>query len=136
MSIVDDVLSVTDEILGLRDELGAIKHHVYLVTRVWPSEKGLGVYAETIEQILPTPYIRDYSQDLRIKEGGNIRLGDIILKMISKETYTMESMIDCSVPDKRTEKYYKINGRLYEVISVTEDYVCWNVHIRKTIKKA
>jgi hypothetical protein len=137
MSIVEDVLSITDDILGLRDELGAIKHKVYIVTRTWPEVKGVGAYVEEVAQILPTPFLQDYSQDLRVREGGNIRQGDIVLKHISKQSYPSEDKIDCSVPDsKKMEKYYKINNRLYEVVNVKEDYVYWNVQVRKTIKKA
>jgi hypothetical protein len=136
MSIVDDVLSITDDILGLRDDLGAIKHHVYIVTRTWPATKGVGSYVETVEQVLPTPFLQDYSQDLRVREGGNIRQGDIMIKHISKQSYPLEVAVDCSVDDsKKVEKYYKINNRLYEVINVKEEYVYWNVQVRKTLKK-
>lgn len=136
MSIVDDVLSITNDILGLRDELGAIKHHVYIFTRTWPETKGIGIPVDTEVQVLPTPFLQDYSQDLRVREGGNIRQGDIILKHISKQAYPTEDLIDCSVSNPKTmEKYYKINNRLYEVINVKQDYVYWNVQVRKTIKK-
>lgn len=135
-NIVNEILSCTDEILGLRDDLGAIKHLVYVLTRVWSgAELGSGAAVDQLEQILPTPYLIDYSHSLKIREGGKIKEGDIVLKMISKQTYTEERMIDCSVTDKKTEKYYYINGRLYNVISVTYDYVYWNVHIRKTAKQ-
>lgn len=135
-NIVNEILSCTDEILGLRDDLGAIKHLVYILTRVWSgTELGKGTALDSIAQILPTPYVVDYSHSLKIREGGKIKEGDIVLKMLSKQTYTEESMIDCSVTDKKTEKYYYINGRLYNVISVTSDYVYWNVHIRKSAKQ-
>ena len=135
-NIVSDILSCTDEILGLRDDLGAIKHLVYILTRTWSgTELGNGTATDSIEQILPTPYLVDYSHSLKIREGGKIKEGDIVLKMLSKQTYTDENMIDCSVDNKTTEKYYYINGRLYTVISVTSDYVYWNVHIRKAAKQ-
>lgn len=134
-SIVDDVLGCTDEILGLRDELGAIKHKIFILTRTWTgNELGDGTSSDDKVQILPTPYLVDYSQSLRIREGGKVKEGDIILKHLSKETYTEESQIDCSVENRTTEKYYLINGYLYNVISVTSDYVYWNVHVRKTAK--
>lgn len=135
-SIVDDILECTDDILGIRDELGATKHLVYILTRVWDgSERGDGNASDTTIQIKPSPQIVDYSHSLRLREGGKIREGDIVLKHLSKQTYTEESMIDCSVDDKLTEKYYYINGRLYNVIDITSDYVYWNVHVRKASKQ-
>jgi len=135
-SIVNDILSITDEILGLRDDLGAIKHHVFIITRTWSGvEIGDGTPNDSNVQILPTPYLVDYSHSLRIREGGKIKEGDIILKMVSKQSYPDENTINCKVNDKKTEKYYYINGFLYEVISITSDYVYWNVQIRKTSKQ-
>lgn len=135
MSIVDDVLSITDDILSIRDQIGAVKEPVYLLTRTWTEKKGVGQYSDMTETIYPTPYVVDYSHKLSVKEGGAIRQGDIILKHISKQRYSKESMIDCSVDSENKEKFYLIKNRLYEVISVTQDYVYWNVQIRKTIKR-
>lgn len=134
MGIVDDVLSISNDILGLRDELGAIKHHIFILERKWTEERGKGKFTDTKTQILPTPYLVDYSHDLRLKESGLIKQGDLILKMISKKTYKKDQ-IDCSVLDNKTEKYYLIENNLYEVVGITEDYVTYNVQIRKTIKK-
>lgn len=135
--IVTDILSITDDILGLRDDLGAKKQNVYILTRTWDgSELGDGTPSDVAVQILPTPHIVDYAHSLRLKEGGNIREGDIILKHLSKQTYTDESMIDCSVSDQVTEKYYYIDEKLYTVIHVKSDYVYWNVHIRKAAKQS
>lgn len=135
MGIVSDVLSVTDEILGLRDELGAEKAQVFIVTRTWATEKGVGGYTEQVSQMKPTPYIVDLSHKYQVLQGGAVRQGDLLLKTVSKETYKTEDIVSLRTSDKLTEKYYKINGSLYEVISVTDNYVYWNVQIRKTIKK-
>lgn len=135
MFIVDDVLSQTTGILSLRDKIGAVKEPVYILTRKWVDKKGMGQYFDTTETIYPTPYVVDYSHKLGVREGGAVRQGDILLKTISKQKYTEESMIDCSVTDDKTEKFYMIKNRLYEVISVTQEYVYWNVQIRKTIKR-
>lgn len=134
MSIVDDILENVDEYLGLRDELGAVKEPIYILTRTWEAEKGNGSPVDTFAQILPTPWLVDFTHSLRLREGGTIKQGDILLKMISKATYDEESDIDCSSSDKKVEKWYWIKGRTYEVISVTQDYAWWNVQIRKTIK--
>lgn len=133
MSIVNDVLSITDDILGIRDDLGAIKEPVYLMTRVWEEVKGIGNYLDSEVPVLPTPFVVDYSHKVALREGGSIRQGDIILKHISKQSYPTEDLVDCSVNDDLTEKWYKIGDRLYEVISVTQDYVYWNVQVRKTV---
>lgn len=134
--IVKDILSCTDDILSLRDDIGAIKHHVYILHRIWTgTELGSGSATDTITQILPTPYIVDCSHSLRIKEGGKVKEGDLIIKNISKQSYTEEKEIDCSVINKNEEKYYYINERLYTVISVTSGYVTWNVQVRKSAKQ-
>lgn len=134
MTIVSDILEVIDDYLSLRDELGAVKHPIYILTRKWGQEKGTGSPVDTKLHILPTPQLVDLTHSLRLKEGGLVKQGDLILKMISKKTYPNETDINCSVSDNVTEKWYLINGWTYEVISVTQDYVWWNVQIRKTIK--
>ena len=134
MSIVSDILENIDSYLGLRDELGAIKEPIYILQRKWDSEKGLGLPVDTQAQILPTPQLVDLSHSLKLTEGGTVKQGDIILKMISKKSYPLESDVNCYVDDEVTEKWYLIKGETYEVISVTQDYVWWNVHLRKTIK--
>lgn len=133
--IVDDILSITDSILGLRDELGAIKHPIYILTRTWATQKGLGTPVDVIAQILPTPYLVDLSHSLNVREGGMVKQGDLLVKMISRQSYMTENLIDCTVSNQLVEKWYYIDSRLYEVISVTRDYVNWNVQIRKTIKQ-
>ena len=134
--IVEDILSITDDILGLRDELGAIKHPVFILTRTWSgTERGDGAPTDMTTQILPTPYVVDLSHNLNIREGGTIRQGDVLVKHISKQSYATEDLIDCSVPNKLTEKYYFINNKLYTVVSVTSDYVYWNVLLRASSKK-
>jgi hypothetical protein len=136
MSIVDEVLSCTDDILSIRDDIGALKHPVYILTRSWSgTERGSGTATDSTAQILPSPWVVDFSHSLRVLEGGNIRRGDILLKTISKEAYREECEIDCSVSEKNQERWYFIDGKLYEVISVTSEYVYWNVQIRKTSKQ-
>jgi len=135
MGIVDDILSVTNDILGLRDDLGAIKHPIYILTRVWSgSERGSGTPSDSVTQLLPTPYLVDLSHNMNLREGGTLKQGDLLLKMISKKTY-QESQIDCSTGDSLTEKWYYVKGLLYEVVSVTEEYVYFNVQVRKATKQ-
>lgn len=135
MGIVDDILSVTDDILGLRDDLGAIKYPIYILTRTWSGqERGSGEASDTIEQMLPTPYLVDLSHNLNLREGGTLKQGDLLLKMISRNKFK-EDDINCSVTNKNIEKFYFIKNLLYEVISVTEHYVYFNVQIRKATKQ-
>ena len=123
-----------DSILSLRDEIGAVKAPVYIVTRVWEDKKGVGKFTDTKVQMLPSPRIVDLSHDMRIREGGIVKQGDLILKMISKESYS-EKDIDLSVTDDKTEKFYLIKNGLYEIVSVVDKYVVFQVHIRRTLKK-
>lgn len=135
MGIVDDILSCTDDILGLRDDLGAVKYPIYILTRIWSGEeRGSGVATDTIEQMLPTPYLVDLSHNLNLREGGTLKQGDLLLKMISRQSYK-EDDINCTVSNKKAEKFYLIKNLLYEVISVTEHYVYFNVQIRKATKQ-
>lgn len=128
--LIDNV----DSILSLRDEIGAVKSPVFIVTRVWNETKGIGQPTETRVQILPSPRIVELSHDMRLREGGFMKQGDVILKMISKESYK-ESDIDLSVPNDKTEKFYLIKNSLFEIISVVDKYVVFQVHIRRTLKK-
>ena len=134
-SIVSGILEDIDDILKLRDELGAVKKPVYLFTWIWPQEKGQGSPAQTIVQMLPSPYVINFSHSSKVQEGGSWKQGDLLLKHISKKSYPLEADVDCTVGDEVTEKWYLIDGYRYEVISVVEDYVYWNVQVRKTLKK-
>lgn len=136
MGVVSDILAVTDTILGLRDSLGAVKHPVFLFTRTWSGARlGEGTKTDTQVQILPSPALLDYSHSLRLKEGGRIRQGDLMVKSISKQSFPDESVLDGSTTAKNIEKYYLINNRLYTVISIVEGHVTWAVQVRKTNKK-
>lgn len=128
--LIEDI----DSILSLRDEIGAVKAPVYIVTRTWKEKKGIGDFTETKNQILPSPRIFDLSHDSRIREGGVVKQGDLILKMISKESY-QEKDIDLSVTDDKTEKFYLIKNGLYELVSLIDKYVVFQVHLRRTLKK-
>lgn len=136
MGIVDDILSVTNDILGIRDDLGAIKHTVYILTRVWSGlERGSGTPSDSITQVLPTPYVVDLFADIRLKEAGRVREGDILIKTISKQSYPTEDTINLSVNNNKTEKFYYINGKIYEVVHIKQDYVYWDIHARQTIRQ-
>jgi hypothetical protein len=134
MSLVDDIRGGVDDILSLRDQIGAVKKPVYFFSRVWGEAKGRGTPVDTFTLIQPSPRIVEFQHDLRVREGGNVRQGDIMLKGMSQETYPTEAHVDCSVNSDLLEKYYCIDGWLYEVVSVNRKYVTWNILIRKTSK--
>lgn len=135
MSIVSDILQNVDSYLGLRDELGAIKEPIFILTRSWAAEKGKGIPVDTKAQILPTPYLIDLSLSYRNREAGLDKQGDFLLKMISKNSYPLVTDVDCTVGESDViEKWYLIAGYTYEVVKVTQDYVWWNVVLKKTIK--
>lgn len=134
MSIVSDIEENINDYLGLRDELGAIKESIFILTRTWDAEKGKGLPADEKVQVLPTPQLVDLTMSYRNREAGSDKQADVMLKMISKKTYPERQCIDCSTTDESIEKWYLIDGFTYEVVSVTQDYVWWNVYLKKTVK--
>ena len=131
-NLIDSLKKNINPILGVRDLLGAEKHKQYIMTRTWSGSKpGDGTAVDTKVLIDPSPAIVDLSHDKRVLEGGNFKRGDLLLKMVSKQTFPNESQVDGSNPAKNIEVFYLINNRVYTVISVVEDYIWWNVQIRK-----
>jgi len=141
MTLISDLTASLDSIFQIRDDLGAEKHKVYIIKRtknaLQPELEGFGTVevVDTIErQLFPTPRIVDYSLSLKMLEGGNVKQGDLILKMISKNKFS-KADINCTLLDgesENIERFYMLNNELYNVISITEDYCWWNVQIRKT----
>ena len=138
MTFVSDFQGLQDDILSIRDQLGAQKHFVKILKRKGSvADSELDDFndidpVDTIEhEILPSPRIVDYSHDLRMKEGGKIRQGDLIVKMISKNAFPDRSTIDGTSTDPSETFYYLVNNELYTIINVAEDYTWWNAHIRK-----
>lgn len=132
--LIDDcILDGIDCALEARDDLGAIKAKVYIVTRVWSGDQvGRGDYTDTSKQVYPSPEIVDFSHDLRVKEGGTVKSGDILLKSISRKRYS-EYDLDLSIADNQRyiEKFYCICDKLYEVVNVKMQYATWDVLIRR-----
>lgn len=131
------LLDGIDCALEARDDIGAIKAKVYITTRQWDGDcVGDGDFTDCDEQVYPTPHIVEFSHDINLKEGGTIKNGDIMLKGISLKRYTEEDL-DLSVvnrdgdDDAYFEKFYKICGKLYEVVSITRKFATWNVMIRR-----
>jgi hypothetical protein len=137
-SIIDSLLPCVDDILGVRDCIGAVIKPVFFLTRTWFSDEAKtipalapeGFASEVVVQMLPSPAMKDYSQDVRLREGGSVKAGDIILKDISKSKYA-EANLDGSSPSANVEKLFLVGTKVYQVINVTEQYVTFSVQLRQ-----
>lgn len=135
MPVLTDVLGDVDDILGLRDDLGVELHKVYMVTRTWTgTEIGDGTFADVVVQMLPTPRVYEYGDNYKIREGGMVKMGDIKLKMVSKQSYPLRASIDGTVPTENVQKFYLIGGVYFSVVggSVEERHVTWNLLLRRS----
>jgi len=129
---IEDLKDIAHEALEVRDELGAIKDEVHYVTREWSGERvGDGSAYDSKARILPSPWIVDLSQNIRVTEGGAIKQGDLILKQISQDSYPNEKDIDGSSDSELIEKFYSVGEFLYRVINVRKRYATWDIHIRR-----
>lgn len=137
--IIDSLLEVTDDILGVRDDVGAVIDPVFLVTRSWyrdtartiPSSRvGDGYAKDTETQMLPSPALKNYSQDVRLREGGAVKSGDIILKNVSRQSQS-EATLDASTGVPYQEKLYRVGDKLFQVINIMKSYVTFDVQLRE-----
>ena len=134
MGLIDDLTAIADDIYGVRDDDGAAIQNVYLVTRTWTgTEPGDGTSTDVVAQMLPTPAIINLEHNFHIERAGRYKKGDLLLKGISKGTYSTQASVDLSSNDKAIEKFYRINGELYTMVSIKESYISWDVQIRKVM---
>lgn len=135
-TLVESLLPGLNSILGIRDALGAGIKEVWFVTRTWSGETiGDGTAVEVRARLLPTPKIvakngDGVSKDERFLQGGTVDQADLSLKNISKSSYPNETDVDCSSTLRNVEKFYEVGGKLYQVKSVSESYLTWNVDLR------
>ena len=130
MGLIDDLKASVDDILGVRDSIGAVLQPIYIVTRTWSgTTPGDGTAVDTEAQVLPSPGIKDYSHDLRMREGGVVKAGDIMLTGVSGNLYT-ESQLDGTSSAGNIEKLYRVGTKMYQVINVVQKYVTWEVQLR------
>lgn len=121
-----------DEILGVRDQIGANLAKTCIITRTWSGDQiGEGTYIDESVEVLPSPQVVNLSHSLRVVEGGQIKQGDLLLKMISQNQFPNESDIDGTSGSDVVEKFYRVNGFDYRVISVVKNYLTWDVQIRR-----
>lgn len=130
--IIGDLIPEVDDILAIRDEIGEPIHTVFFVTRTWSgTEPGDGTFTETKSALYPTPRVVEYRHDLNMTDIGQVRRGDIMLKMISKQSYPNRDEVALNLDlGSNKESFYEIDGDLYRVIKVTEKHVVWNVLCR------
>ncbi len=132
MGLIDDLIPNVDAILGIRDDLGVALKPVYLVTRTWTgSEVGDGTSTDVRTRMLPSPRVVEFKNDFKTREGGTVKAGDIMLKMVSKQTYTLVSELDCSSDSPSVEKFYELGTEKYRPIGFTEKHITWNVVLRR-----
>lgn len=127
-------MSCLDKVLGVKDQIGAFKAEVFFVTRTWTGTRpGDGLFEDTESQLLPTPCIRDFSHDVRLKQSGTIKQGDLILTSISRNSYPDEETFRTDIKGKNRNvvKYYRINRHYYRLINIKENFVTWDIHLRK-----
>ncbi len=130
--VIAGMLPTIDNILGIRDDLGVALKQVYLVTRTWDGdEPGEGEYEDVRVQMLPTPRVQEFKHSARIVEGGTIHAGDILLKMVSKNVYPTEDLLDGTTDAENIQKFYEVGGVIYNVVSVVEKHLVWNVLLRQ-----
>ena len=130
-SIIDSLMPAIDSILGVRDTIGAALKPVYFVTRVWSgSEPGDGIAFDIATQMLPSPQIVDLSHNMRLIEGGGVKQGDIMLKLISKNSYPSIDFIWRKSLARNTELFYQVGDYLYQVINVVEKHLTWDAQLR------
>lgn len=134
--LADDLRADIDDILSIRDDLGVVLKPVFIHQKVWSgSEPGEGTATITRVEMQPSPRAVEITDSYRIREGGTVQAGDVMLKMISRQSYPEITDVDCSVPNQKTEKFYEIGGILYRVISVRVKHLTWTVQVRRVSKQ-
>ena len=134
--VITDLLGDIDGICGVRDDIGADLKTVFLVTRTWSGdEPGEGTKVDVSAKMLPSPRVVEYGDSYKIKDGGAVQQGDILVKMISKGSFPTRADVDCSTDSAKIEKFYQIDDIFYRVIDVKEKYLTWNVQIRRVTPK-
>jgi hypothetical protein len=136
--IISSLLPNTNALLGIRDSIGATKEKVFFLQRTWYTDDTYatqsadisGVPKDVLTQVLPTPNIVDLSQNINLREGGVVKQGDIILKAVSKQSFT-ESQLDGSSTAANIENLFLVGQKVYQVINVTENYVTWKIQLRE-----
>lgn len=130
--LLDCVQDAVDCALECKDDLGLDLCDVSILTRTWSGEEvGRGRATDEVCKISPNPSVIEFNHDLRLKEGGAIKQGDILVKSISRGSYQDELEINCRTDENNVEKFYLICDKLYNVISVRKRIATWEVQVRR-----
>lgn len=128
--IIDGLKDCSDAILGVRDAIGADLKKVYVVTRTWSGgEVGEGNVQDAEMILVNTPRIVDLSLNFRAMEGGNVKQGDLLLKMVDKQRYP-RSVFQPDRLNPGEERFLRIGEMLYTVIAIRERYLQWDIQVR------
>lgn len=136
--LIDDLKESIDDILAVRDDIGAVLQPVFFVTRTWYTDAELttqateiGGYAADVEvRMRPSPGIKEFAHDLRLREGGMIKQGDILLTNISGNKFDLEDL-NGSSPAANVEKLFRVGDSIYQPIMPHQKYVTWDLQLRR-----
>ena len=136
-NVVAGIRANVNDILSIRDSIGAALKVVNIVTRTWSgTELGEGDMSESKVRVLPSPHVVQYTNDLRLLQGGAVQQGDVMLKAVSQQSFPTQTDVDCSSELPNVEKFYELDGILYRVIAVTQKHVTWQVLLRRVGQQA
>ena len=136
--LISGLKSSMDGIFKIRDDLGAVIRRVSFVTRTWSGTAiGDGTYEDQEVEMWPQAGIKDVSQDIRLREGGAVKAGDLLVHTVSKNRYQDRSMVDGTVPDgcKNIEKFLKIGDELHAIVGVVESHLTWTIQARPLVSQ-
>ncbi len=81
-------------------------------------------------EVIPRPRVRDLEPRLVQHQGGVFERGDRIVDRVSA-TYT-EAQLTGRPLERNEQLLWVVDGDTYVVVSVTEGYVGWRVHLRRS----
>lgn len=136
--LINSLLPNVNTILGVRDSIGAVKQPVYFVKRTWyadanhttPSSDLSGYAKDVTTQMLPSPLVVDFKQNLKAREGGMVKNGDIRLTGVSLFSFN-ESKLDGSSSEANVENLFKVGVKMYQVVDLSQDYVTWKITLKE-----
>ena len=133
-NIQKSLLGCLDTVLKVKSDIGATLADVFLVTRTWSGKRtGDGSFTDEETQLKPTPCITEFAHDLRIRAGGSVKQGDLLLTSISRNTIPEEDTLRTDTDSRNVERFYKIESHYYRTIHISKKLVTWDVQIRKVL---
>ena len=127
--LIDDLKEVAQDVLKIRDDIGAVKAHVYFLTRETDPNTG-EVLKDTWKQILPTPNIRDFGHDIKLVEAGAVKQSDLLLTSIPISKYREEDLVT-DTENQETQLFFVVQQKAYTTVHIKRNYLTFNVLIRR-----